>query len=157
MTTHRKSRSGRTAGELAASRAAMFGALISASHACTLEQVPGLVSEQAGRVGLRDVLIYLADLQQEVLSRWSPSPSRPVRASAGSCASTGPWPAGPSSTAGSCRPPSATPSTGGCRWWTTPTGWASCGSPLRARTARRCWTWSGWPGWWPCWWSRSVH
>ncbi|MEV4074485.1 PP2C family protein-serine/threonine phosphatase [Nonomuraea fuscirosea] len=56
-----------TAGS-AAARAAMFGELISASHTSTLEQVPGLVSEHAARVGLCDVLIYLADLQQEVLS-----------------------------------------------------------------------------------------
>lgn len=46
----------------------MFGELISASHTSTLEQIPGLVCEHAGRVGLRDVVIYLADLQQEVLS-----------------------------------------------------------------------------------------
>ncbi|MFB4262331.1 PP2C family protein-serine/threonine phosphatase [Nonomuraea sp. GTA35] len=63
----------------AAARAAMFGALISASHTSTLEQIPGLVAEQAARVGLSDVVIYLADLQQEVLS---PLISRPAPAGA---------------------------------------------------------------------------
>nr|SBO97733.1 Serine phosphatase RsbU, regulator of sigma subunit [Nonomuraea gerenzanensis] len=53
----------------------MFGALISASHTSTLEQIPALVAEQAARVGLHDVLIYLADLQQEVLS---PLTARPA-------------------------------------------------------------------------------
>ncbi|MFD0473482.1 PP2C family protein-serine/threonine phosphatase [Nonomuraea thailandensis] len=61
----------------AEARAAMFGALISASHTSTLEQIPGLVAEQAARVGLSDVVIYLADLQQEVLS---PLISRPAGA-----------------------------------------------------------------------------
>ncbi len=46
----------------------MFGALLSASHTCAFEQIPVLVAEQAARVGLADVVIYLADLQQEVLS-----------------------------------------------------------------------------------------
>ncbi|TYB51346.1 serine/threonine-protein phosphatase [Nonomuraea sp. PA05] len=53
----------------------MFGALISASHTSTLEQIPALVAEQAARVGLHDVLIYLADLQQEVLSPLVPRPA----------------------------------------------------------------------------------
>lgn len=53
----------------------MLGALITASHTSTLEQVPGLVSEHAARVGMRDVVIYLADLQQEVLSPLVAQPS----------------------------------------------------------------------------------
>ncbi|WP_262380487.1 PP2C family protein-serine/threonine phosphatase [Nonomuraea sp. PA05] len=61
--------------EHTAARAAMFGALISASHTSTLEQIPALVAEQAARVGLHDVLIYLADLQQEVLSPLVPRPA----------------------------------------------------------------------------------
>ncbi|WP_240972381.1 PP2C family protein-serine/threonine phosphatase [Nonomuraea composti] len=67
MTAHNRVQASGSAAP-AAQRAAMFGALISASHTSTLEQIPALVAEQAGRVGLRDVLIYLADLQQEVLS-----------------------------------------------------------------------------------------
>ncbi|MGP4100433.1 PP2C family protein-serine/threonine phosphatase [Nonomuraea sp. KM90] len=68
MTAHNASASGSEETGSAAARAAMFGALISASHTSTLEQIPDLVSEHARRVGLREVLIYLADLQQEVLS-----------------------------------------------------------------------------------------
>ncbi|MEV0620030.1 PP2C family protein-serine/threonine phosphatase [Nonomuraea sp. NPDC050404] len=64
----------------AAARAAMFGALISASHTSTLEQVPGLVSEHAGQAGLDEVVIYLADLQQDVLS---PLVARPEPAGEG--------------------------------------------------------------------------
>ncbi|HEX4816794.1 MAG TPA: PP2C family protein-serine/threonine phosphatase [Nonomuraea sp.] len=82
MTAHEGSRGGslEASAESAAARAAMFGALISASHTSTLEQLPGLVSDVAARVGLHDVLIYLADLQQEVLS---PLVARPAPAGAG--------------------------------------------------------------------------
>lgn len=51
----------------AAARARMLGDLITASHVITLEQVPDLVVKHAARVGWPGVLIYLADLQQEVL------------------------------------------------------------------------------------------
>ncbi|MEV4805464.1 PP2C family protein-serine/threonine phosphatase [Nonomuraea sp. NPDC049421] len=61
MITHRDS-------ACRAARASMLGELIAASHTCTLEQIPGLVAEHAAPSGLREVVIYLADLQQEVLS-----------------------------------------------------------------------------------------
>ncbi|MGW4793091.1 PP2C family protein-serine/threonine phosphatase [Nonomuraea sp. NPDC004297] len=60
---------------LAAARAAMLGALLSASHTSTLEQIPDLVAEHAAQVGLQEVRIYLADLQQEVLSPLSGAPT----------------------------------------------------------------------------------
>ncbi len=59
-------------------RARMFGSLLSASHLATLEQLPALVAAQAARVGLDNVVIYLADLQQEVLSPLGPEPALPV-------------------------------------------------------------------------------
>ncbi|OEV05262.1 PP2C family protein-serine/threonine phosphatase [Streptomyces oceani] len=46
----------------------MFRTLLTSSHLSTLEQLPELVNRYAAPVGLLDVLIYLADLQQEVLS-----------------------------------------------------------------------------------------
>jgi hypothetical protein len=58
----------RDATDRAAQRARMFGELVEASHMATLEQLPGLLSREAARVGLDDVRIYLADLQQEVLT-----------------------------------------------------------------------------------------
>ncbi|GII85603.1 hypothetical protein Ssi03_35930 [Sphaerisporangium siamense] len=45
----------------------MLTALLDASHMAGFEQVPFLVAEHAARAGLRDVVIFLADLQQEVL------------------------------------------------------------------------------------------
>ncbi|MEU8385463.1 PP2C family protein-serine/threonine phosphatase [Streptosporangium sp. NPDC048865] len=45
----------------------MLAGLVEASHMSTVEDLPALVEEHAGHVGLHDVLIYLADLQQEVL------------------------------------------------------------------------------------------
>ncbi|WP_346660057.1 PP2C family protein-serine/threonine phosphatase [Streptomyces sp. WMMB303] len=66
--------------EPAAARAAMFGALLIASHTSTLEHLPQLVAAHARRVGLSEVLIYLADLQQDVLS---PLSGRPAPAGAG--------------------------------------------------------------------------
>ncbi|RXS68345.1 PP2C family protein-serine/threonine phosphatase [Streptomyces sioyaensis] len=45
----------------------MLGDLIAASHVVTLEQVPDMVAKHAARVGWQEVLIYLADLQQDVL------------------------------------------------------------------------------------------
>ncbi|MWA00639.1 SpoIIE family protein phosphatase [Actinomadura sp. LD22] len=41
--------------------------LVAASHAISLEQMPGLVAEHAARAGLFDVRIYVVDLQQRVL------------------------------------------------------------------------------------------
>ncbi|WP_229377185.1 PP2C family protein-serine/threonine phosphatase [Streptomyces spirodelae] len=52
----------------ATERSAMLGALISASHLSTLEELPGHLSEQAARVGLTEVVVYLVDLQQELLA-----------------------------------------------------------------------------------------
>lgn len=60
--------------ESATERSAMLGALISASHLSTLEMLPRLLCEQGARVGLTDVVIYLVDLQQELLSPLSPHP-----------------------------------------------------------------------------------
>ncbi|MFH8572553.1 PP2C family protein-serine/threonine phosphatase [Streptomyces sp. NPDC017993] len=45
----------------------MLGDLIAASHVITLEQIPEVVAKHAVRVGWSQVLIYLADLQQESL------------------------------------------------------------------------------------------
>ncbi|MBB5628014.1 PP2C family protein-serine/threonine phosphatase [Sphaerisporangium krabiense] len=45
----------------------MLTALLDASHLAGFEQVPSLVAEHAARAGLRDVVIFLADLQQEIL------------------------------------------------------------------------------------------
>lgn len=47
--------------------AQMLAGLLEASHLAALEQVPELVGEHAAYAGLSEVLIYLADLQQEVL------------------------------------------------------------------------------------------
>ncbi|WP_078888203.1 PP2C family protein-serine/threonine phosphatase [Streptomyces sclerotialus] len=51
----------------AAARRSLLADLIAASHLITLEQLPGLVAEHAARAGWPDVLIYLADLQQDML------------------------------------------------------------------------------------------
>ncbi|MFF3439198.1 PP2C family protein-serine/threonine phosphatase [Streptosporangium sp. NPDC002721] len=45
----------------------MLAGLAEASHMSTVEDLPALVEEHAAHVGLYDVLIYLADLQQDVL------------------------------------------------------------------------------------------
>ena len=45
----------------------MLAALIDDSHVATLEQLPLRVAERASGAGLQDVLIYLSDLQQDVL------------------------------------------------------------------------------------------
>ncbi|MEU4539492.1 PP2C family protein-serine/threonine phosphatase [Streptosporangium sp. NPDC023825] len=45
----------------------MLAGLAEASHVSAMEDVPALVEEHAAHVGLYDVLIYLADLQQDVL------------------------------------------------------------------------------------------
>ncbi|MFF3437615.1 PP2C family protein-serine/threonine phosphatase [Streptosporangium sp. NPDC002721] len=45
----------------------MLVGLLRASHLMALEQVPGLVGEYAPSAGLTEVLIYLADLQHNVL------------------------------------------------------------------------------------------
>jgi hypothetical protein len=45
----------------------MFSGLLDASHGMSLEKLPSLVREQAARAGLRGALIYLADLQEDVL------------------------------------------------------------------------------------------
>ncbi|GAA3037410.1 hypothetical protein GCM10017559_76610 [Streptosporangium longisporum] len=77
----------------------MLAGLAEASHLSALEQLPALIAEHAAYAGLRDVLIYLADLQQEVLrlvtgkglaAGADAEPGRP------SCGSTGRWPGAPS-------------------------------------------------------------
>ncbi|MGS2646018.1 PP2C family protein-serine/threonine phosphatase [Streptosporangium sp. G12] len=45
----------------------MLAGLAEASHMSAMEDLPAIVEEHAAHVGLYDVLIYLADLQQEVL------------------------------------------------------------------------------------------
>ncbi|MCT2592354.1 hypothetical protein LHJ74_21010 [Streptomyces sp. N2-109] len=45
----------------------MFTGLLDAGHGLSLEQLPSLVREQAARAGLGNALIYLADLQEDVL------------------------------------------------------------------------------------------
>ncbi|WSA29591.1 serine/threonine-protein phosphatase [Streptosporangium sp. NBC_01810] len=45
----------------------MLVGLLRASHLAALEQVPGLVGEHAASAGMTEVLIYLADLQQNML------------------------------------------------------------------------------------------
>ncbi|HEY0640848.1 MAG TPA: PP2C family protein-serine/threonine phosphatase [Pseudonocardiaceae bacterium] len=45
----------------------MLAELLEASHLATLENVPALVARHAARVGLRDPVIYLADLCQDML------------------------------------------------------------------------------------------
>ncbi|MFD0899661.1 PP2C family protein-serine/threonine phosphatase [Actinomadura sediminis] len=45
----------------------MLGDLLAANHLTALEQLPGVVAEHAGRAGLHDVLVYVADLQMSLL------------------------------------------------------------------------------------------
>ncbi|SDG30137.1 Stage II sporulation protein E (SpoIIE) [Sinosporangium album] len=45
----------------------MLTGLLAASHVASMEQVPDLVEEHAAHAGLAPVLIYLADLQENVL------------------------------------------------------------------------------------------
>ncbi|TDC82674.1 PP2C family protein-serine/threonine phosphatase [Actinomadura sp. 7K507] len=45
----------------------MLRELMVASHLMSMEQLPGAVVEHAAEVGLRDVVIYVADLRQSVL------------------------------------------------------------------------------------------
>lgn len=45
----------------------MLTGLITDTHLSTMEQVPGVVAAHAARAGFEDLLIYLADLQQDVL------------------------------------------------------------------------------------------
>ncbi|OEU88120.1 stage II sporulation protein E [Streptomyces abyssalis] len=52
----------------ASGRAQMLGELLAASHLSTLTQLPGVVSEQARRFGWSEVLLYICDLQQTVLT-----------------------------------------------------------------------------------------
>jgi stage II sporulation SpoE-like protein len=66
------------AAERAVARARMFGALVTVSHLATLEQLPDLVARHGARVGLDNVVIYLSDLQQEVLSPLGPEPAKPI-------------------------------------------------------------------------------
>ncbi|MEO3750471.1 PP2C family protein-serine/threonine phosphatase [Streptomyces sp. B6B3] len=63
----------------AADFAAMLTGLILAVHFTMLEQLPGVVAKHAARVGMRDVLIYLADLQQRscvLLTEHEPPPGK---------------------------------------------------------------------------------
>src|SRR4051812_44759281 len=45
----------------------ILGELLQVSHLMSFEQLPQAVADHAARMGLRNVLIYLADLQQDVL------------------------------------------------------------------------------------------
>ncbi|XVQ10212.1 PP2C family protein-serine/threonine phosphatase [Spirillospora sp. CA-255316] len=53
--------------ESARGRERMFTGLVRAGRLATLEQLPGLVNAHAAAVGLTDVLIYVSDLQDEML------------------------------------------------------------------------------------------
>ncbi|WP_405140965.1 PP2C family protein-serine/threonine phosphatase [Sphaerisporangium sp. NBC_01403] len=57
----------RAAMEISAGGAAMLAELIEASHLTALEELPELIADSAAKAGLHDVLVYLADLQQETL------------------------------------------------------------------------------------------
>ncbi|MEU0098774.1 PP2C family protein-serine/threonine phosphatase [Streptomyces sp. NPDC006267] len=48
-------------------RELMLTGLLEASHTMSMEELPGTVREHAAPAGLRDVLIYLADLQEDRL------------------------------------------------------------------------------------------
>ncbi|WAP60376.1 hypothetical protein [Streptomyces sp. S465] len=45
----------------------MMRNILADSHMTSIEQLPAYVSQHAGAVGLRDVLIYVSDLQQDLL------------------------------------------------------------------------------------------
>src|SRR5688572_9678122 len=45
----------------------ILGELLQASHLMSFEEVPEAVADHAATAGVRNVLIYVADLQQEVL------------------------------------------------------------------------------------------
>ncbi|MGI5282326.1 PP2C family protein-serine/threonine phosphatase [Nonomuraea polychroma] len=45
----------------------MLGGLLRANHLASLEDLPGLVAEHAGRAGLAHAMLYVADLQQQFL------------------------------------------------------------------------------------------
>lgn len=64
-----------TTGTAPEQRAAMFDALIASNGLATLEQLPGLVTRHAASAGLTGVVIYLADLQQLLLSPLLPYPA----------------------------------------------------------------------------------
>ncbi|MFC4060458.1 PP2C family protein-serine/threonine phosphatase [Planomonospora corallina] len=53
--------------DIAVGRVRMLEGLIGGSHLSALEQLPSLVEECAAHAGLHEVLIYVADLRQEVL------------------------------------------------------------------------------------------
>lgn len=52
---------------VSAARAQMLGDLVAVSHVLTLDQVPEVLAAHAARAGWPQVLIYLADLQQDRL------------------------------------------------------------------------------------------
>ncbi|MGP3974215.1 hypothetical protein ACTWQF_09240 [Streptomyces sp. 8N114] len=64
-------------------RSALLGAVISASHLSSLEELLRQLSAQAARVGLTDVVIYLVDLQQELLTPLTAHPPRPETTACG--------------------------------------------------------------------------
>lgn len=41
--------------------------LLTAAHLCAAHQLPGLLARHGERLGVRDAMLYLADLQQEML------------------------------------------------------------------------------------------
>ncbi|MGI5118352.1 PP2C family protein-serine/threonine phosphatase [Marinactinospora thermotolerans] len=46
---------------------AMLAGLLSTAHLCPLDELPALIARHAPSAGLHDVVLYLADLRQEVL------------------------------------------------------------------------------------------
>lgn len=78
----------------AEARLRVLGDLIGASHVVLLEQVPSVVAEHAARAGWSQVLIYLADLQEDVLfllTGQGPDAGRLARGARRSCPSRAPW------------------------------------------------------------------
>lgn len=65
----------------AAARDRMLGDLVTVSHVLTLDQIPEVIAAHAARAGWPEVLIYLADLQQDRLYLLS-DPGRHIGADA---------------------------------------------------------------------------
>ncbi|MFC5752354.1 PP2C family protein-serine/threonine phosphatase [Actinomadura rugatobispora] len=56
----------------------LLGDLVEASHLMSMQQIPTAVAEHAERAGIRNVLIYVADLQQSVLRLLPERDGQPV-------------------------------------------------------------------------------
>ncbi|GGK75297.1 hypothetical protein Sme01_50900 [Sphaerisporangium melleum] len=65
---------------LSAGAAEMIAEVVEASHCLALERLPELLTEHVPRAGLRDVFLYMSDLQQETLHLLGGPPSTTTRA-----------------------------------------------------------------------------